>query len=178
MCEKIAFEAPDFFGKTLLSLMLAQETGYTYVKFPNVEIDSGKKLLKIINGELPFDKNEYQELHNKNKLETLESLPDGNYIFDRYKLSEIVYGRANGLSAEAVYELSDKLPNPDITIIITGRPRGKDDDIFSSCDYQRRVKDLYKEESKNIDGRVIWVCNHSTPEKMLDTIWKELRGCV
>lgn len=175
---KIAIEGPDKFGKTLLAHLLSQELDYIYIKFPNEELESGKEARAMINGEIYFDKLRYQELQNKNKLETLESLPDGNYIFDRYKLSEIVYGRANGLPLDIIYGLSDNLPNPDITILITGRPYGKDNDIFSSGEYQKLVKQLYKEEGKTLDGRVIWVCNYSTPEEMLEKVLSELKGVV
>jgi thymidylate kinase len=154
--------------------MLSQELEYTYVKFPNEEIDSGKELRRIINGGLLFDLESYQELQNKNKLETLEVLPDGNYIFDRYKLSEIVYGKANGLPDSVVNEYADRIPDPDITILIVGRPFGKDKDIFSADGYQRKVKELYKEAGKNADGRVIRVCNYNSPEKMLEKVLKEL----
>lgn len=170
----IAIEGPDKFGKTLLAYMLSQELEYTYVKFPNEEIDSGKELRRIINGGLLFDLDAYQELQNKNKLETLEVLPDGNYIFDRYKLSEIVYGKANGLPDSVVNEYADRIPDPDITILIVGRPFGKDKDIFSADGYQRKVKELYREAGKNADGRVIRVCNYNSPEKMLEKVLKEL----
>lgn len=174
----IAIESPDKFGKTRLAYMLSQELEYTYVKFPNEETDSGKELRRIINGGLLFDLDAYQELQNKNKLETLEVLPDGNYIFDRYKLSEIVYGKANGLPDSVVNEYADKLPDPDITILIVGRPFGKDKDIFSADGYQRKVKELYKEAGKNVDGRVIRICNYNSPEQMLEMVLSELRGVV
>ena len=175
---RIAIEGPDKFGKTLLAHLLSQELGYTYVKFPNEELESGKELRKIINGGLLFDLEAYQELQNRNKLETLENLPDGNYIFDRYKLSEIVYGKANGLPDSVVYEYADRLPDPDITILIVGRPYGKDTDIFSADEYQKRVKELYKEAGKNADGRVIRVCNYNSPEKMLERVLSELGGVI
>jgi len=175
---RIAIEGPDKFGKTLLSHLLAQELGYTYVKFPNEKIESGKEARAMINGEVHFDKLRYQELQNKNKLETLESLPDENYIFDRYKLSEIVYGKVNGLPCSVVEDYADCLPNPDITILIVGRPYGKDCDIFSSDEYQKSVKQLYKEEGKNLGGRVIWICNYNSPEVMLEKVLSELRGVV
>ena len=174
----IAIEGPDKFGKSLLARLLSQELEYTYVKFPNEDLESGKELRKIINGSLPLDPTTYQELQNRNKLETLKILPDGNYIFDRGKLSEIVYGKANGLPSEFVEELADNLPNPDVTILINGRPYGHDNDIFSSSEYQRRVKQLYKDEGKKFSGRVIWVCNYTTPEEMLEKVLSELKGGV
>ena len=185
MRSVIAIEGPDRFGKTLLARLLSQELGYTYIKFPNENIESGKELRRIINGDVLHDPSKimnwvssYQNLQNRNKLETLEGLPGGKYIFDRYKLSEIVYGKASGISCEKVEELADNLPDPDITILITGRPYGRDRDIFSTDEYQQRVKHLYKIEGKNLSGRVIWLCNYSSPENMLDNVLSELKGVV
>jgi len=175
---RIAIEGPDKFGKTLLAHLLSQELDYTYVKFPNEELDSGKELRRIINGGLLFDLEAYQELQNRNKLETLAHLPDGNYIFDRYKLSEIVYGKANGLPDDIIYKYADRIPDPDVTVLIVGRPFGTDKDIFSADAYQKRVKELYKEAGKNADGTVIWVCNYNSPTQMLEKVLSELKGVV
>lgn len=174
----IAVEGPDRFGKTLLAHKLAERLGYTYIKFPNEELDSGRDLRRIINGGLLFDLMAYQKLQNENKLETLESLPEKNYIFDRYKLSEVVHGKANGLSNEVVEGFADLLPDPDITVLVVGRPYGKDNDIFSSTEYQKKVKELYNEAGKDADGRTIRVCNYETPDEMLDKVMRELMGVL
>lgn len=174
----IAIEGPDRFGKTSLAHKLAERLRCTYIKFPNEELDSGKDLRKIMNGGLLFNLTAYQKLQNENKLETLESLPEGNYIFDRYKLSEVVYGKANELSNDVIERFADRLPDPDITVLVVGRPYGKDNDIFSSTEYQKKVKELYNEAVKNADGRVIRVCNYGTPDEMLNKVMRELMGVL
>jgi thymidylate kinase len=174
----IAFEGPDKFGKTVLSEMLARESGFEYLKFPNEKIESGILIRRMLNGLDPFDPALLQVLQNQNKLETLYNLKDKNYIFDRYKLSEIVYGLANGLSPGYVMDLADLLPNPDITILLTGRPYGQDNDVYSSSEFQRRVKELFKEEGKNAGGRVIWICNYGTIDEVFSEIVRKLQGVI
>jgi thymidylate kinase len=174
----IAFEGPDKFGKTVLSETLAIESGFEYLKFPNEKIESGILIRRMLNRLDPFDPALLQVLQNKNKLETLYNLKDKNYIFDRYKLSEIVYGLANGLSPEYVMDLADLLPNPDITILVTGRPYGQDDDVYSNPAFQKRVKQLYKEEGKNAGGRVIWICNLHTIDEVFSEIVRKLEGVI
>ncbi len=174
----IAIEGPDKFGKTELAGRLTGALGYTYVKFPNEEIESGKELRSIINGDIYSNLLTYQVLQNQNKLDTLEKLPDGNYVFDRYKLSEIVYGKANGLADEFIWQCADKLPDPDVTILIVGRPYGQDTDIFSSDEFKRKVKELYNEAGKNADGRVIRVCNYKSLNEVFESVMKELKGVV
>jgi thymidylate kinase len=62
--------------------------------------------------------------------------------------------------------------------LIVGRPFGKDKDMFSADGYQRKVKELYKEAGKNVDGRVIRICNYNNPKQMLEKVLSELRGVV
>lgn len=174
----IAFEGGDGYGKTRHALSLAEYAGFGYVKLPNEYLPSGKTARAMINGQIPFDKLKYQIVQNENKLETLETLTEGNYIFDRYKLSEIVYGLVNGLPEQVVRDLAEKLPDPDITVLLMGKPYRVDSDIFSSRDYQRQVKELFFEESKRADGRIIRICNYGSIEEVFDRILRELRGVV
>lgn len=174
----IAFSGPDNFGKTLYAERLAKESGFEYIKFPNEQLESGIRIRRMLNGLDPFDPALLQVLQNDNKLETLYNLKDKNYIFDRYKLSEIVYGLANGLSHEYVMDLADLLPDPDITILIAGRPYGQDNDVYSGSAFQRRVKELYKEEGKKAGGRVIWICNYGTIDEVFSEIVRKLEGVI
>ena len=178
--KTIAIEGADYFGKSTLAEMLYNELDYILIKLPNERLSSGIRIRNILHGVHSFDAEEFQRLQNQNKRDTLDCLPSNlTYIFDRYKLSEIVYGLANGLSREYVMGLADKIPDPDVTILITGRPYYREDsDIYSGREYQKKVKALYKEEGKNLDGRVIWICNYDSPEHMLEKVLSELKGVV
>lgn len=171
----IVVEGPDGFGKTTLCVALSKALCAEYVKFPNESFASGKTLRRILNKELPFEPMSFQALQIMNRLETYETLdPRGAYVMDRGKLSSIVYALADGLPEEWVRKTADYTPNADVTVIITGRSYKTDSDIYSSSEYQRRVKSLYKREGKLKSGRVIWVCNYHSPEEMLQKVLAEV----
>lgn len=141
----ISIEGPDRLGKTTISKLLAERLGYTYIKFPNEDYYSGKIIRQILKRELPFEPASFQALQILNRFETFEHLdPDGDYIFDRYKLSGIVYALADGLPDEWIRETCNYLPDADYTIVLYGIPYGEDDDIYSAK--QNEIARLYCEE--------------------------------
>jgi len=175
----ILVEAPDGFGKSTLCAALSKALNAELIKFPNVKFESGVQIYKILNKELPFEAMSFQALQIVNRLETYETLhPKKTYVMDRGKLSGIVYAIADGLPEEWVRKTADYIPDADVTIIISGRSYKQDSDIYSDKEYQRRIKQLYKEEGKNLSGRVIWVCNYQCPEEMLEKVLSELKGVV
>ncbi len=176
----ILVEAPDGFGKSTLCAALSKALNAELIKFPNVKFESGVKIYRILNKELPFEPMSFQALQIVNRLETYETLDHKKtYVMDRGKLSGIIYALADGLPEAWVRKTADYIPNPDVTVIITGRSYKQDSDIYSDREYQKKVKALYKEEGKDLSGRVIWVCNlNSTPEEMLEKVLSELKGVV
>ncbi len=175
----VLVEAPDGFGKSTLCAALSKALNAELIKFPNVKFESGVQIYKILNKELPFEAMSFQALQIVNRLETYETLdPKKTYVMDRGKLSGVIYALADGLPEGWVRKTADYIPNPDVTVIITGRSYKQDSDIYSEKEYQREIKALYMEEGKNLDGRVIWVCNYSTPEEMLEKVLNELKGVV
>lgn len=170
----ITLEGPDKYGKSTLCAMLAKKLNAELIKFPNEVFESGKTLRKILNKELPFEPMSFQALQIVNRLETYEILyPRKTYVCDRGKLSGIVYALADGLPEEWVRKTADYLPDPDITILIRGKPYGQDSDIYSSTEYQEKIRELYRVEGKNAGGKIIYVCNHGAIEDVFDDV---LRG--
>jgi len=140
----IALCGKDRVGKTTHAKLLAERFGWTYVKFPNEELYSGKIIRQILNKELPFEPVSFQALQDSNKTETIRRLnPNENYIFDRFKLSAIVYGLADGLDEEWVRENAALLPEPDFTLVFCGAPYGQDSDIYGKKEYQEKVSKLF-----------------------------------
>lgn len=175
----ILVEGPDGFGKSTLCAALSKALNTELIKFPNVAFESGKPLYRIINKELPFEAMSFQALQLINRFETYETLDSHKtYIFDRGKLSGIVYGIADGLPEDWVRKTADYTPDVDVTVIVTGRPLKQDSDIYSDREYQKEIKRLFMEEGKRADGIVIWVCNYNNPEQMLEKVLSELRGVV
>lgn len=152
---KIHVGGPDGFGKSTLCDALSKALNAELIKFPNVKFESGQRIYQILNGELPFEPMSFQALQIVNRLETYETLdPKKTYVMDRGKLSGIIYALVDGLPEEWVRKTADYIPNPDVTVIITGRPYKQDSDIYSDEGYQRKVKELYKKEGKKLDEPV------------------------
>jgi thymidylate kinase len=170
----ITFEGHDNSGKSTLANMLSKETGYELVKFPNDDIDSGKRIARMLKGIDPFDPEYFQELQNENKQERIKNIGTGTYIFDRYKLSEIVYGLANEIPRTLIMCLADGLPDPDVTFILVGKSYGQDSDIYGKEDYQERIKELYKQEGKNACGNVFYISN----ERTISEVFGEIKGIL
>jgi len=168
----IAFEGPDKLGKTTQAKIIAEKLGWTYIKFPNEKYYSGKIIRSILNEEMPFEPASFQALQILNRLETFEHLnPDENYIFDRYKLSGIVYGLADGLQEEWIREVCDLLPDPDFTLVFTGKPYGKDSDIYWQKQYE--IAQLFHNEV--VVYRYPWICvDGQTVEEVSEEILKML----
>ena len=172
----IGVEGPDFSGKTKLSTLISEMTGYPRIKFPNTRLETGKRLYEIINRKKQFDAEEFQILQNSNKKYTIIDLdPDGTYIFDRYTLSEIIYGKIKGLSDEYVRDLASKLPEPDFTIILHGNCFGIDNDIFSQD--QTLIREMYYSEGFKIPSeKRLFLENNRRPEELVETVLKTLKG--
>ena len=164
----IAIEGIDRIGKTSLSIKLAEWLGWKYQKFPNYELDSGERILWMLQGLEVLDPEYYQELQNRNKLETLEFLSEGNYVFDRYKLSEVVYGLVNGLPEKWVRELAAKLPEPDVTIILHGEPFETDDSVFKDSELQKEISEKYLKEWKDSNEYELFNVNDKCKGELLE----------
>jgi len=175
----IAFEGHDNSGKSTLAEMLSKSTGYELIKFPNEKLFSGQRIRAILNKNEPFEPASFQALQDSNKKETLRRLdPTKTYIFDRFKLSEIVYGLADGLPEEWVRENADLMPDPDVTVILVGVSYGNDGDIYSSDKHQEKIKELYKQEGKKASGNVIYVLNEVPIKVVFEKVYNGVKGVL
>lgn len=175
----IALEGHDNSGKSDLTEMLAKSLGYELIKFPYEKLFSGQQIRKILNKNESFEPASFQALQDLNKKETLRRLDlTKTYIFDRFKLSEIVYGLADGLPEDWVRENADQLPDPDITIILVGVSYGDDGDIYSGNEHQAKIKELYKQEGKKTAGNVIYVSNEAPIDVVFERVLKEVQGVL
>jgi len=172
----IAFEGADKLGKTTQAKLLAEKLNCKYIKFPNEELYSGKIIRQIINKELPFEPVSFQALQTMNRLETFENIDfEQLYIFDRYKLSGVVYGLADGLPEEWIREVCDLLPDPDYTIVFTGESYGKDSDIYGEKQY--KIRQLYHNEI--VVYRYPWIdVSGRTIEEVHGEILKMVEGVL
>jgi len=97
-------------------------------------------------------------------------------IMDRWSLSTIVYGAAEGVSEEYTVSLSKRLRVPDHTIILHGRafPHEAEDVYESDLDLQDRVRLGYSQ----------WAVNNSKDCTLIncrqskDAIFRKIRTCL
>ena len=181
----IAFEGADRLGKTTQAKLLAEKLNCKYIKFPNEELYSGKIIRRILNKELPFEPTSFQALQTLNKLESVNAIKkankkDGNVVLDRYSLSCIVYGVADGLPEEWVLATNEYLIQPDLTFIMFGIPFETDNDIYGDKEHQEKIQELYSLYGNTVNGRVFGIKANGTIEDRHDLIFKTFlqRGIV
>lgn len=169
----ICFEGLDASGKATMSAYAAQVLKGVVFSFPCYNSPTGKLLLGHLKGEVemvgstPFpppcrgskftDHNMLvrQSLMTVNRYEAqdqiLHALKERPVVLDRYWLSSLVYGEAEGLNAGWIADISSALLKPDLTIVLdipvcavaARRPQARDKNE-TDLDKLQRVRDLYR----------------------------------
>jgi dTMP kinase len=169
----ICFEGLDASGKATMSAYAAEVLKGIVFSFPCYDSPTGKLLLGHLKGEVemvgsaPFpppcrgskltDYNMLvrQSLMTVNRYELqariLHALTERPVVLDRYWLSSLVYGEAEGLDTEWIVEISSALLKPDLTIVLDipvcavgqRRPQARDKNE-TDLDKLQRVRDLYR----------------------------------
>ena len=158
----IVFDGPDGSGTTRQSTFLAdalREKGLPVVLTAEpTESTIGKQIRTMIEGESLPSADAIQLLfcadradHVKNTI--APSLEDGKIVIcDRYSLSTMIYGEAQGVDRSWLEQVNAGFPGPDVTFItlppfevcmerLNRRPQR---DQFELESFQRRVFELYK----------------------------------
>lgn len=169
----ICFEGLDASGKATMSAYAAEVLKGVVFSFPAYDTPTGKLLLGHLKGEVemvgstPFpppcrgsrfiDHNMLvrQSLMTVNRYEAqgrlLHALNTSPVVLDRYWLSSLVYGEAEGLDTKWIVEISSALLRPDLTIVLDipvcavgqRRPQARDKNE-TDLDKLQRVRDLYR----------------------------------
>lgn len=179
MFKMLVIDGRDGAGKTTLAIRLSKYLHAEYLKFPNEKIYSGQVLRKILNKELPFEPASFQWLQIGNRLETYKTLENGKtYVCDRNKMSGYVYGKTDGLPEEWLREALDFIPDPDLTLVITGKSYKRDSDIYGDEAYQSQISELFLVEAKNRSGRIEIINNEKSidPVISMEEVFEEAKG--
>lgn len=99
-------------------------------------------------------------------------------VSDRYALSTIVYGAAQGVDSEWLESINAKFPKPDLTFItlppfdvcIERLESRKTRDQFEMVNFQRRVYESYKSIE---DPRVVFVDTSGSKEDTANFVWRQ-----
>jgi dTMP kinase len=141
-----SIEGVDGVGKTLVAKLLAAKLGALYLKFPDRETVSGGLLDEALRGKRLLDPVVFQVLQTVNRLEKgrLLELAKGSQDFhvvcDRYTLSGLVYGEAEGLSREWLSAVLAAVPPADYEIVLTCDPSTLDGERLAGRDRERYEK--------------------------------------
>lgn len=157
MSKIIVFEGADRCGKATQSQVLketleSQNMSATVVEVPikdgflyNViywmlENGLAKKFPRLFQMTNFFNK----WLFQMTKLTELEHKYDF-IIFDRWSLSAVIYGTAEGLDPSFCERLYRNLRKPDFTVLLIGKPyKQESEDVYESDDVlQNKVRELY-----------------------------------
>lgn len=199
----ICFEGLDASGKATMSAYAADLMRGVVFSFPRYDTPTGKLLLRHLKGEVEMvtrqppcrgnmlntndDMITRQVLMTANRLEAqdqiLQALRASPVVLDRYWLSSLVYGVAEGLNSGWIADISSTLLRPDLTIVLDipveevarRLPQARDKNE-SDLDKLRRVRDLYRNSiycgTYPNDTVVI------NADRPLDLIKAEVRGLV
>lgn len=154
----IAIEGPDRVGKATQSLMLVAHLRLCGYKVALIEVPvfSNVVTYKLIywmlkNGLAETLPTMFQLVHFLNKylfqeLE-LKRMTEFDYVvFDRWRLSSLVYGSLTGSIGKCVQYTYDKLVQPDMTIVLHGASykREEEEDVYErNVQLQRQVTAAY-----------------------------------
>ena len=128
----IAIEGGDQAGKKTQSELLSDALNQMGKKtqlfsFPDYTTPLGKEIESYLSGDRNYNHKTIHCLMSANRWECLDSLQKAEkksiVIINRYTLSNIAYGMANGLKKIWLENLDDELPIPDITIILDISPK-------------------------------------------------------
>ncbi|WOV93568.1 MAG: dTMP kinase [Candidatus Nitrosoabyssus spongiisocia] len=128
----IAIEGGDQAGKKTQSELLSDALNQMGKKtqlfsFPDYTTPLGKEIEAYLSGNRNYNHKTIHCLMSANRWECLDSLQKAEQksivIINRYTLSNIAYGMANGLKKIWLENLDDELPIPDITIILDISPK-------------------------------------------------------
>ncbi len=201
----ICFEGLDASGKATMSAYAAALLRGVEFSFPCYDTPTGQLLLRHLKGEVemvtrqPFpppcrgsmlntndDMLTRQTLMTVNRLEAqdqiLQALRGSPVVLDRYWLSSLVYGEAEGLDQKWIVDISSTLLRPDLTIVLDipveevakRRPQARDKNE-TDLDKLRRVRDLYRGANHYTYLNDTVVINANRP---LDLVKAEVRNLV
>jgi dTMP kinase len=160
----IVFEGLDGSGQSTQAGLLREflmEKGFNVIltKEPTLDSEAGKRIRKVLDKEIKVSPKELQELMVKDRKEHLErviipALKDGIIVIsDRYFLSTLAFGSADGLDLEWLIEINNQFLYPDTVFLLRVSPpvcieriknRGGSVDLFEKEEKLSEVWKAYK----------------------------------
>lgn len=174
--------------------------------FPHYSSPTGKVILQLLtqhvrySSEIPESEMRLtralilQSLMTTNRLEFVKLLREyegsDKYMFlDRYYASGLVYGEADGLDFEYLWNIHWTLPAPDLWILVDISPEEsvrrrpeRRDEYEKRAGFMEKVREgylrLFTERSKNLPGKWVVIDGVGTPDEVHARILKEVEETV
>ena len=168
----LAIEGVDAVGKKTQSRLLNSRFKLKHLKikllaFPDYATPIGKEIKAFLAGNRNYPPELIHILFAANRWEKRDELRrllgEGNtVIVNRYKESNLVYGKANGLSLEWLANLENGLPRSDLVIVLDAPPtflasrRSVNKDVYEAdLRLQERVRKTYRELARKFPWVII-----------------------
>lgn len=183
----IVFEGPDGSGTTRQSGFFAErlrKTGKTVVLTAEpTESTIGQEIRTILHSDQMPSAEAIQLLFCADRADHVANiikpaLESGKTVVtDRYALSTIIYGAAQGVDKTWLEEVNAKFPKPDLTFItlppfdvcLQRLNRRPSKDQFELESFQRRIYDHYKSVE---DNRTVFIDTSRSKRESADAIWE------
>lgn len=193
----IVFEGPDGSGQTtqadiLKRFLEAKGQSVILTKEPTLDSEAGRRIREILDGEVKAEPAEMQKLFVQDREEDVKNaiipaLKSGKTVIsDRYILSTLAFGMADGLDLKWLIGLNKDFIFPDATFILDVPAevcierivkRGKGFKYFEKLEKLSRVLENYKRlaEKFSAEGKEIYLINGKLPiRKVAERIKKRL----
>ncbi len=186
----IVFEGPDGSGTTRQSAFFAErlrKSGKTVVLTAEpTESTIGQEIRSMLHSDQMPSAEAIQLLFCADRADHVANLikpaleAGKTVVTDRYALSTIIYGAAQGVNQEWLEQVNANFPRPDLTFV-TLPPfavcqerlnRRSSKDQFELESFQRRIYDHYKSIE---DNRTIFVDTSRSKRETADVIWEYYR---
>jgi dTMP kinase len=184
----ITIEGPDAAGKKTQGFMLAnwlatREIKVSSMSFPDYTTPIGREIKAFLNNERNYSAEVRHILFAANRWERkgdiTKLLTEKNFlIVNRYTESNIVYGLANGLKEDWLWNLEHGLPKPNLVFVLDVgieeilQRRKSRDKYEADLTLQEKVRDIYIKLSKKHGWSVV---NGSRP---IEDVHKEIKEIV
>lgn len=169
----VVIEGIDKAGKSTLVKRLCEHTGAVHIQFPHYESKSGKRLRKVLRGEVQMTADDLHRLFAANRLERWEHIrtlirAGKTVICDRYKHSGAAYSIAKGVSPRWIESFKGDTPDPHLVIQLvidpaaaaTRRAAAGMDIHDNNLRLQRKVAEAYE----RFQSLPYWRCVDATQD--------------
>lgn len=189
----IVFEGPDGSGQTTQANLLKdylEKKGFEMVltKEPTLDSGAGREVRRILNEEITVPPTYLQELFAEDRAEHLRhtivpSLKSGKIVIsDRYLLSSLAFGTADGATLNYLIRLNKEFLEPDLTFLLKVPPktcierikkRGIKQTLFEKEKQLEKVWNVYKKLARRFANIVV-----IDGEKSIEEIHQKIRQIV